>query len=141
MRRDYVWLVIVVILGGSTFALLNSDRDGDASQTQNSSILSAYHGLDQLPLVASVLCGFNVDGDDGMPVVFSTQLNVDSVDPESFLVIRSDGEVVVPNCATLHPADEPLELRRARMQDGIDSCSGGAVCLNLATCIPGRSGP
>ena len=111
MRRDYVWLVIVVILGGSTFALLNSDRDGDASQTQNSSILSAYHGLDQLPLVASVLCGFNVAGDDGMPVVFSTQLNVDSVDPESFLVTRSDGEVVVPNCATLHPADEPLELR------------------------------
>ena len=111
MRRDYVWLVIVVILGGSTFALLNLDRDGDASQTQNSSILSAYHGLDQLPLVASVLCGFNVAGDDGMPVVFSTQLNVDSVDPESFLVTRSDGEVVVPNCATLHPADEPLELR------------------------------
>ena len=50
-------------------------------------------------------------GDDGMPVVFSTQLQVDSVVPESFRVIRSDGESVVPNCATLHPADEPLELR------------------------------
>ena len=92
---------------GSTFAILNLDRDGDASQTQNSSILSAYHGLDQLPLVASVLCGFNVAGDDGMPVVFSTQLNVDSVDPESFLVTRSDGEVVVPNCATL---TQPMSL-------------------------------
>ena len=77
----------------------------------NASILSAYHGLDQLPPVASVLCGFNVAGDDGMPVVFSTQLQVDSVVPESFLVIRSDGESVVPNCATLHPADEPLEQR------------------------------
>ena len=87
------------------------DGDGEIGQPQNHSILSAYHGLDQLPLVASVLCGFNVAGDDGMPVVFSTQLNVDSVDPESFLVTRSDGEVVVPNCATLHPADEPLELR------------------------------
>ena len=87
------------------------DGGGEIGQPQNHSILSAYHGLDQLPLVASVLCGFNVAGDDGMPVVFSTQLNVDSVDPESFLVTRSDGEVVVPNCATLHPADEPLELR------------------------------
>jgi len=77
----------------------------------NASILSAYHGLDQLPAVASVLCGFNVAGDDGMPVVFSTQLQVDSVVPESFMVIRSDGERVVPNCATLHPADEPLEKR------------------------------
>ncbi len=87
------------------------DGDGDASQAQNSSILSAYHGLDELPAVASLLCGYNIAGDDGMPVVFSTQLQIDSVVPESFLVIRSDGESVVPNCATLHPADEPLEQR------------------------------
>ena len=86
-------------------------EDGDTSQTQNYSILSAYHGLDELPAVASLLCGFNVAGDDGMPVVFSTQLQIDSVVPESFLVMRSDGESVVPNCATLHPADEPLEQR------------------------------
>ena len=85
--------------------------DSDTGQFQNPSILSAYHGLDQLPFPANLLCGFNVAGDDGMPVVFSTQLQVDSVVPESFLVIRSDGESVVPNCATLHPADEPLELR------------------------------
>ena len=111
MRRDYIWLVTVIILGGSTFVLVNSDGDGGTGQPQNSSILSAYHGLDQLPFAASLLCGFNVAGDDGMPVVFSTQLQADSVVPESFLVIRSDGESVVPNCATLHPADEPLEQR------------------------------
>ena len=99
----------------TTFIEINrttpEDGDGDTGQPQNSSILSAYHGLDELPVVASVLCGFNVAGDDGMPVVFSTQLQVDSVVPESFLVVRSDGESVVPNCATLHPADEPLEQR------------------------------
>ena len=88
-----------------TIESLRSDELGNAS------ILSAYHGLDQLPAVASLLCGVNVAGDDGMPVVFSTQLQVDSVVPESFLVIRSDGQSVVPNCATLHPADEPLEKR------------------------------
>ena len=108
MKRDYVWLVIVIILGGNTLVLLSSE---DSSQPQNTSILSAYHGLDQLPLAASLLCGSNVAGDDGMPIVFSTQLHVDSVAPESFLVIRSDGESVVPKCATLHPADEPLEQR------------------------------
>jgi len=95
-------------LASSLNATIASLQSADLS---NASILSAYHGLDQLPAVASVLCGFNVAGDDGMPVVFSTQLQVDSVDPESFLVIRSDGESVVPNCATLHPADEPLEQR------------------------------
>ncbi|MGB1559099.1 MAG: hypothetical protein ACPG9Q_01390 [Candidatus Thalassarchaeaceae archaeon] len=95
-------------LASSLNATIASLQSADLS---NASILSAYHGLDQLPPVASVLCGFNVAGDDGMPVVFSTQLQVDSVVPESFLVIRSDGESVVPNCATLHPADEPLEQR------------------------------
>ena len=89
----------------------DTDENGDTGQLQNASILSAYYGLDQLPFAASILCGFNVAGDDGMPVVFSTQLQVDSVVPESFLVIRSDGESVVPNCATLNPANEPLELR------------------------------
>ena len=89
----------------------DSDSATPQGQPQNSSILSAYHGLDQLPLAARRLCGFNVAGDDGMPVVFSTQLQVDSVVPESFLVIRSDGESVVPNCATLDPANEPLEQR------------------------------
>ena len=99
----------------TTFIEINrtasAGENGDTGQSQNFSILSAYHGLDELPLAASLLCGFNVAGDDGMPVVFSTQLQVDSVIPESFLVVRSDGESVVPNCATLHPADEPLELR------------------------------
>ena len=85
--------------------------ENDTGQPQNYSILSAYHGLDQLPVVAGLLCGYRVANDDGMPVVFSTQLQVDSVVPESFLVIRSDGERVVPNCATLHPATEPLEQR------------------------------
>ena len=99
----------------TTFIEINrtasAGENGETGQSQNFSILSAYHGLDELPLAASLLCGFNVAGDDGMPVVFSTQLQVDSVVPESFLVVRSDGESVVPNCATLHPADEPLELR------------------------------
>ena len=99
----------------TTFIEINrtasAEENGDTVQSQNFSILSAYHGLDELPFPANLLCGFNVAGDDGMPVVFSTQLQVDSVVPESFLVVRSDGESVVPNCATLNPAVEPLEMR------------------------------
>ena len=60
----------------TTFIEINrtapEDGDGDTGQPQNSSILSAYHGLDELPAVASVLCGFNVAGDDGMPCLLYT---------------------------------------------------------------------
>ena len=67
--------------------------------------LSAYHGLDIPGDKLNVLCGFNVAGDDGIRVVFSTQLQVDRVVPESFLVVCSDGESVVPlTGAILHPS-------------------------------------
>ena len=94
-------------LASSLNATIASLQSADLS---NASILSAYHGLDQLPAVASVLCGFNVAGDDGMPVVFSTQLQVDSVVPESFMVIRSDGERV---CQTVPPCIPPMNLLRS----------------------------
>ena len=67
----------------TTFIEINrtasAEENGDTGQSQNFSILSAYHGLDELPFLANLLCGFNVAGDDGMPVVFSTQLQADSV--------------------------------------------------------------
>ena len=51
------------------------------------------------------MCGFSVAGDDGMPVVFDAIAGRHR--PESFLVIRSDGESVVPGCAT-HTTDGRL---------------------------------
>ena len=72
-------------------------------------ILSAYYGLNELPVAANALCGTMAAGQDGLPVVFSTQLNGDTVSPEAFVVETADGDVVTPVCATLRPATEPLE--------------------------------
>ena len=89
---------------------VNGDDDtGD--DDDSASILEVYYGLDSLPPAASVLCGFNVAGMDGAPVTFSVQLNEASVDPEDFVVETATGEQVTPDCATLQPAVEPLELR------------------------------
>ena len=113
----------------------DSDSATPQGQPQNSSILSAYHGLDQLPLAARRLCGFNVAGDDGMPVVFSTQLQVNSVVPESFLVIRSDGESVVPNCATLNPANEPLEQRTVLLTGDFGTFGETPLRVEVTGCL------
>ena len=77
-------------------------------------ILSAYHGLDQLPERAiglAFICGQPVGGEDGMPVVFSVQVDGDTVSAEAFAVETSSGSTVAPVCATLRPAMESLERR------------------------------
>lgn len=74
-------------------------------------ILSAYHGLDALPQGALALCGTPVGGEDGMPVIFSVQINSATVSPAAFAVETSAGGRVTPLCATLRPAMELLEQR------------------------------
>ena len=46
-----------------------------------------------------------------MPVVFSVQLNVETLSPSAFSVETSSGDRVTPLCATLRPAMESLEQR------------------------------
>ena len=75
-------------------------------------ILSAYHGLAPLPPRATRLCGLPpAGGQDGMPVIFSVQINGDTISPTAFAVKISSGEIVTPLCATLRPALESLEQR------------------------------
>ncbi len=75
------------------------------------SILAAYHGLDELPFLASVPCLTWVQGKDGMPVTFSVQLDNESLSSEKFVVETASGKKVTPKCATLRPAMEQLERR------------------------------
>jgi hypothetical protein len=81
------------------------------SVNEGTRILSVYYGLDELPLAANILCTRVVTGQDGVPVTFSRQLDGASVNPEDFAVETATGERVTPDCATLAPATEPLELR------------------------------
>jgi hypothetical protein len=83
----------------------------DAGSKTAARILEVYYGLDALPWQANILCMRGVAGQDGVPVTFSVQLEGISVAPEDFVVETATGERVVPDCATLAPATEPLELR------------------------------
>lgn len=103
-------LAIVAVL----LALVGCDDNGGADAADRGGeggILSVYYGLDALPAAANLLCGGAVAGQDGVPVTFSVQLVADSVAPEDFAVETASGSLVVPDCATLAPATEPLELR------------------------------
>lgn len=97
-----------VVLLVCAVAATAQHREGEAR------ILSAYHGLDQLPERAvglALICGRPVDGQDGMPVVFSIQIDPGTVSADAFAVETSSGDRVTPLCATLRPAMESLERR------------------------------
>ena len=98
-------LTTIILLCFSVVAIA---QEGESSAR----ILSVYHGLDPIPALATRLCGLPpAGGQDGMPVVFSVQINADTVSPTAFAVEIGSGEIVTPLCATLRPAVESLEQR------------------------------
>ncbi len=123
--RLFTWLVIPIMLlvtptvwsdpMGRFGSLLHAVQTVRAlepgDEEPQSKILSAYHGLDALPAGANVLCPIAVEGEDGMPMVFSVQLDLNSVIADAFLVETASGEMVTPICATLAPALEMQEQR------------------------------
>ena len=98
-----VWMLILSLW----FAACGGDGS-DADEGPR--ILEFYYGLDMLPPAANLLCG-NAAGQDGAPVTFSVQVDGASVAPSDFIVETATGDRVTPECATLRPAVEALELR------------------------------
>ena len=103
---------------------------GQSSDT-GASILSAYHGLDALPLRARVLCQQNIVGEDGMPVIFSVQIDGDSISPAAFAVETSSGDIVTPVCAVLRPATEPLERRTVLLAGPFGSAESPPLAVEV----------
>ena len=65
-------------------------------------LLSAFFGLDDaLPLMASRVICEGAAGKDGMPVVFSHELNVQTVQPGDFKITAASGSVGKVTCLTL----------------------------------------
>lgn len=76
-------------------------------------ILSAFHGLEnsqRIRIRALIPCrGFS--GRDGMPVIFSEEIDADTLHSQHFRIITASGKVGRVGCVTLRPADEPGERR------------------------------
>lgn len=75
-------------------------------------LLSAFFGLDDaLPRIASLVACEGAGGKDGMPVIFSHELDAATVQPGDFKVTTTSGAVGEVTCLTMAPADDSGELR------------------------------
>ncbi|MEO1171970.1 MAG: hypothetical protein AAFX94_07935 [Myxococcota bacterium] len=112
------------LLQDYTITLANSEQE-DSTETEVTSaedangraarILSAFFGLDDaLPKTTSnlAICE-GADGKDGMPVIFSHELDFSTLQAGDFQVTTAAGKAGYVHCVTLAPADDTGELRTA----------------------------
>ncbi len=84
------------------------------AQGRQASILSAFYGLDDdLPSIADKGVCDGAGGADGMPIIFSHEIDVDSMQAGDFKVITASGKIGEITCVTLASADDRGELRTA----------------------------
>lgn len=91
---------------------VTNTRHEDGSDAK---LISAFFGLDNaLPkrVADRVICK-GAGGADGMPVIFSHEIDNTTLEPGDFRVTTVSGAIGDVVCLTLAPADEPGELRTA----------------------------
>ena len=86
----------------------NSPREANG---RTADLLSAFFGLDNgLLRVANRICP-GAAGKDGMPVIFSTEVDHTTLQAGDFEVIKASGERGTMHCASFLPATDAGELR------------------------------
>ena len=103
----------LLLLNLMLFSVISYAQDSARQRELDARILSIYHGLADIPPFATqIFCELPpTRNQDGMPVVFSVQVDSETIIPNAFAVGLSSGETVTPLCATLRPAVESLEQR------------------------------
>lgn len=114
--------IVFVWLRPPRFAYLTDDSPTDTTETtvtatlhpdgREAELLSSFYGLESaLPNILNRFIHPQVGGKDGMPVVFSHELDRATLQAGDFKVTRASGEVGEITCVTLAPANDLGELR------------------------------
>ncbi len=85
----------------------------EIDKTRDARILSAFFGLDNGLTQRARALYINAPGQDGMPVIFSLEVDPSTLDASDFAVTSANGTVFDVEAVTLLPAEEQFELRTA----------------------------
>jgi len=133
-------LSLLVVTGCSDVGRLsNSDQQDSTNLTafnidtsSEGRLLSAFYGLDDaIPFIASYrICG-EFGHTDGMPVMFSKELDLSTMQAGDFLVTLADGQALNVGCATPAPAEGAGELRTMLLVGDFGSINNQPVTVKI----------
>ena len=137
----YLVVALQLIAGCSGIGDLANTEQRDTTQVstypqaleQGAPLLSAFYGLDDaIPFLASFrICG-GFGHQDGMPVIFSKEVDTATVQAGDFLVTLADGSQVGVACATPAPAEDLGELRTILLIGDFGSNDNQPVSVEIA---------
>ncbi len=110
-------LILMVGIGFGCSKLSNrreislSDTIPEIDKTREAKILTVFFGLDNALPPRSRVLYWNAPGKDGMPIVFSLEVDPTTLEASDFEVTSKDGTAFEVEAATLLPANEEFELR------------------------------
>ena len=118
IKKVLISILIVLVLGIGLVVFYSmyirriklSDVNPPVEKTREAKMLSAFFGLDALP-AQSLLLYWRGPGKNGMPLVFSQEIEPSTLDNTDFEVTSENGETVEVEFVTLKPANEEFELR------------------------------
>ncbi|WP_167883232.1 hypothetical protein [Leptospira adleri] len=107
-------ILLLLLLFGScisapTYRL--SIKNPPINHTRKATIISAFFGLDNALPLRSMYLWKNAPGKDGMPLVFSHEIDPSTLDASDFQILTKKGELLAVPFATFRPALEEFELR------------------------------
>ncbi|WP_228780195.1 hypothetical protein [Aquiflexum lacus] len=102
---------ILILFGCVNREVTLSDSVPEIDKTQEAKILTAFFGLDNALTPQALAIHWSTPGKDGMPLVFSLEIDPGTLDPGDFEVISMDGTLFTPDVVSLLPAREAYELR------------------------------
>ena len=100
---------------------------------RDAELISAFFGLDDaLPerITDRVACK-GAGGADGMPVIFSHEVDIATLEPGDFKIKTQSGAVTSVTCLTLDPASDPGELRTALLAGFYGSAEDEPVTVEI----------
>ena len=105
------FLAVVILIFCNSFEVKLSNSILGIDKTSEAIVLTAFFGLDNaLPLQSAVLYS-KAPGKDGMPVVFSQEIDPETLDSTDFEITSANGTRFGVEFVTLRPANEEYELR------------------------------
>ncbi|MFN0200579.1 MAG: hypothetical protein ACKVTZ_03620, partial [Bacteroidia bacterium] len=105
--------IITMFVSCSVLApkILESETVPEVDRKREVKILTAFFGLDNGLTRKATIIYSKAYGKDGMPLVFSHELNPKTIDGSDFEVTTKKGNVYIVEAASLQPANEEFELR------------------------------